>query len=138
MIYAKNFSQYAIAYKKPTRGGSATPIYKITVTQSEGGKISPETVSITKNSSKTFIITPNEGYEVEDVLVNSKRIGSANISDYAKEAVAFCTKQSIPSGKDSIFSPQDYATRAEVAVILERAFKIQTFHLMSTLSNKTP
>jgi hypothetical protein len=50
---------------------------------------------------------------------------SAIISDYAKEAVAFCTKQSIMSGKDSnLFDPLGYATRAEVAAVLERVLKI--------------
>lgn len=50
---------------------------------------------------------------------------SSNISDYAKESVAFCSENGIMSGKGSnTFAPQEYATRAEVATVLERVLKI--------------
>lgn len=46
---------------------------------------------------------------------------SASISGYSKEAVMFCTEQCIMSGKSSNkFDPKAHATRAEVAVVLQR------------------
>lgn len=41
------------------------------------------------------------------------------ISDYAKDAVAFLTKLGIVQGYDGKFNPKQYATRAEIAVILQ-------------------
>lgn len=61
-----------------------TKKYKITVTQSEGGKITPDTVRVTKNSSKTFTITTNGGYEIEDVLVDGKSVGAVNKYTFSK------------------------------------------------------
>ncbi|MDP4117802.1 MAG: MBG domain-containing protein [Bacillota bacterium] len=66
-------------------GGSADiTTYKITVTQADGGRISPETVSVNKDESKTFTIIPNEGYEIEDVLVNGESIGKVNEYTFEK------------------------------------------------------
>ncbi len=58
-------------------GGTFSPVtsYTITVTQTAGGVISPSTVSVVASASKTFIITPNAGYETEDVLINGESIG---------------------------------------------------------------
>ncbi|MEF9988401.1 MAG: S-layer homology domain-containing protein, partial [Christensenella sp.] len=45
----------------------------------------------------------------------------AEISDYASEAVMFCTMKNIMSGKgNNTFAPKDNATRAEIAAILQR------------------
>ena len=47
-----------------------------------------------------------------------------NISDYAKEAVAFCYSKGIMTGKDgNNFDPSGKATRAEVATVMMRTFK---------------
>lgn len=43
------------------------------------------------------------------------------ISDYAAEAVEYCSEKSIMQGKDNnIFAPKDNATRAETAAVLQR------------------
>lgn len=43
------------------------------------------------------------------------------ISDYAAEAVMYCKLKNIMQGKDNNnFAPQDNATRAETAAILQR------------------
>lgn len=59
-----------------TGGGTVTTSYTITVNQTNGGKISPSTVSVTKGSDKTFTITANEGYKIADVLVDGKSVGA--------------------------------------------------------------
>jgi hypothetical protein len=45
----------------------------------------------------------------------------ASISDYAVEAVMFCTKDKIMTGRpDNLFSPSEFASRAEAAAIICR------------------
>lgn len=44
----------------------------------------------------------------------------AQISDYATEAVMYCSLKNIMQGKGDNFAPGDYATRAECAAILHR------------------
>lgn len=60
-------------------GGGATPatpatpahfIYTITVTQGANGTISPETTSVVKGDEQTFIITPDVGYKISNVIVD--------------------------------------------------------------------
>ncbi len=59
-------------------GGTTTKKYKITVEASVGGTISPNTVSVEKGLSQTFKIIPDEGYEIEDVLVDGESVGAVN------------------------------------------------------------
>lgn len=66
-------------------GGGGTPSYKITVTQGENGTISPSSASVTKNGNKTFTIIANEGYEIEDVIVDGESVGA--VTSYTFEKV---------------------------------------------------
>ncbi|MBO5884867.1 MAG: InlB B-repeat-containing protein, partial [Clostridia bacterium] len=52
--------------------------YTIDVTVGTGGLVSPTGAVITVNhgDNKTFTFTPDEGYEIEDVLVNSTSVGT--------------------------------------------------------------
>ena len=79
VIFAKNFSQYVIAYQINTNNTSGAigkvPRHTVTVTQSEGGKITPETTSVNNTGSQKVIITPDEGFEIKDVIVNGKSVG---------------------------------------------------------------
>ena len=82
------FSTYAIAYAdKPKNSGSgssssgnttpAKPTVKITTATSEGGKITAsKTGDITKGDTITYTITPADGYEIKDVLVDGKSVGA--------------------------------------------------------------
>lgn len=101
-IYASKFSTYAISYiegeEKPTHkggGGSASITYTITAKAGEGGKISPagDTV-VNENRQKTYTITPADGYEIFDVLVDGKSVGAVKtyvftdvIGDHKIEAI---------------------------------------------------
>ena len=79
-----NITLYA-KWTEASSGVVITTNYRITVTQTAGGKISPATVSISKGSSRTFTITAEEGYEIADVLVDGKSVGA--VSSYTFENV---------------------------------------------------
>lgn len=64
-------------------GGSSVSQYTITVKQSEGGKIAPETVKVEKGKDQTFTITADAGYVIKDVLVDGKSVGA--VSSYTFE-----------------------------------------------------
>lgn len=91
-IYASKFSTYAIGYTARTGGsgssggGSSTVYYTLTATAGEGGSISPSgKVSLRRNETKTFAITPDEGYLVADVLVDGKSVGP--VTEYTFEKI---------------------------------------------------
>lgn len=44
--------------------------HTVTVSAGTGGKISPSTTTVTPGTNKTFTITPNDGYEITEVLVD--------------------------------------------------------------------
>lgn len=58
--------------------GNATPVeFTIAASAGEGGRIEPPgTVSVQRGKEKTFTITPNEGYEIEDVEVDGSSVGA--------------------------------------------------------------
>ncbi len=91
-IYASKFSTYAIGYTPRTGGsgssggGSSAVYYTLTATAGEGGSISPSgKVSLRRNETKTFAITPEEGYVVADVLVDGKSVGG--VTEYTFEKI---------------------------------------------------
>ncbi|MDO4270935.1 MAG: S-layer homology domain-containing protein, partial [Eubacteriales bacterium] len=89
-IYASQFSTYAVGYTPVTvnpghSGGGSTPSYTITASAGAGGAISPSgKVSVTRNGSKTFTVTPNAGYIVADVLVDGKSAGAVTSYTFDK------------------------------------------------------
>ena len=53
--------------------------YDITASSSTGGSISPSgTITVNYGDSKTFTITPNQGYKIKDVLVDGTSVGAVN------------------------------------------------------------
>lgn len=56
-----------------------TTYHKITVTQTDGGKIEPRGVEgevwVKEGENQTFTITPDQGYHIEDVTVDNKSVG---------------------------------------------------------------
>ncbi len=54
--------------------------YQISVSSGEGGSVSPSSNQTVKQGyNKTFIITPLAGYAVEDIIVDGRSVGSANM-----------------------------------------------------------
>ncbi|WP_308589307.1 leucine-rich repeat domain-containing protein, partial [uncultured Oscillibacter sp.] len=68
-----------------TGGGGGTTTHTLTATAGEGGKIAPSgKVCVTRNSNKTFTITPADGYEIADVLVDGKSVGAVGTYTFEK------------------------------------------------------
>ena len=82
-------------YIKPSSIGStssgnnssnSTKSVQLDVSRDEGGTVSPAgNIQIKYGSSQTFTITPDDGYEVADVLVDGKSVGA--VTSYTFEAV---------------------------------------------------
>ncbi|PKM73128.1 MAG: hypothetical protein CVU91_06060 [Firmicutes bacterium HGW-Firmicutes-16] len=83
-IHAKLFSTYAIGYIAPASPGSGVNVsasadYTIEATAGDGGSISPSgTANVTKGSSKTYTITPENGYAISNVLVDGVSVGAVS------------------------------------------------------------
>lgn len=76
------------APERPDGGGSSgssVTRYTITVKQNKGGEITPDTVRVKRGDDQTFRIFADEGYEIEDVLVDGKSVGA--VSKYIFEDV---------------------------------------------------
>jgi len=59
--------------------------YQIKVIKATGGKISPSTVRVEEGKNKTFKIVPNEGYIIDDVIVDGESVGS--VEEYTFEKI---------------------------------------------------
>lgn len=56
---------------------TVTPrMFSLTVTQGANGTIAPDTTSVAEGGTQAFTITPNEGYRIEDILVNGVSVGT--------------------------------------------------------------
>jgi hypothetical protein len=84
---ADKFSTYAIAYTESTGSNTSSSsnsskkskkrkYYTIHAEAKDGGSILPNgKLSVRERLDKKFTITPKEGYEIEDVLVDGKSVG---------------------------------------------------------------
>jgi len=53
--------------------------FTITASSGVGGTITPtDTITVNYGNSKTFTITPNQGYKIKDVLVDGKSVGTVS------------------------------------------------------------
>lgn len=134
------------SFARDSSSGGGTTRYTITASAGEGGEISPSgSVRVTRGSDRTFTITPDEGYQISDVLVDDESVGAVDSytfenvrSRHTIEAV-FELEEEVPgmadpddtgvsgwlntddhmaylSGyPDSLFGPDNNMTRAEVA-----------------------
>lgn len=86
-----------------------TSSYNVTVSKPEHGSISPSgTLSVIKGSSKTFTITPDEGYVISDVLIDDESVGAVSsytLSDVSQKhtvEVVFKAKDQTDVGADDV------------------------------------
>lgn len=77
-VFTGDATVYAQWRKASSGGGSSHGYYTITVRQTEGGTISPSTVSVRKNHDKTFTIKADQGYYISDVLVDGTSVGAVS------------------------------------------------------------
>jgi hypothetical protein len=138
-------------YAAPAAGGSTAAAYTILASAGEGGSISPSgSSSVTAGGSRTFTITPADGCEVADVLVDGVSVGAvksytfANVTkghtisvtfkkiaktvytdvrdnDWFKDAVDFVTDKGLMNGVGgTLFGPNMTVTRGMLVTILWR------------------
>ena len=130
-------------------GGGYT-YYTIKATAGVNGSISPTgNVSVREGRDQTFTITPNKGYAVDKVLIDSKNVGAVKsytfenvkknhtievsfaranefidvpAGSYFYEAVMWAVEKGITTGTDAThFSPDGICTRAQAVTFLWRA-----------------
>lgn len=88
-LYSAKFSTFAIGYDEvdtssgSSGSGTSTTYYKIPVSSTGSGSISPDggsnsTESVAKYSSKTFYFTADEGYTISDVLIDGVSVGAVS------------------------------------------------------------
>jgi uncharacterized repeat protein (TIGR02543 family) len=65
-VFAKDTTIYAHWHAVPPTDQK----YTITVSAGPGGTITPSSVSVLQGSDKTFIISPEEGYVMDDILID--------------------------------------------------------------------
>jgi hypothetical protein len=71
----------------PGGGGTTVTYYAITASAGAGGSINPSgSVSVQKSQAKTFLITPNTGYIITDVLVDGVSMGA--VTEYTFSSVS--------------------------------------------------
>ena len=76
-VTSNKFSVYSLVYKDTRKPDDDANFFVITAKAGEGGSVSPEgTVSAPQGSNQTFTITPEDGYEVADVLVDGQSVGA--------------------------------------------------------------
>lgn len=67
------------SFARDSSVGSHTTRYTITASAGKGGEISPNgSVRVVRDSNKTFTITPDAGYVIEDVLVDGESVGAVD------------------------------------------------------------
>ena len=72
-----SFSPFALVWEE--NAITPTTRYTITASAGEGGSISPSgSVRVSRGSSKTFTMKADEGYEINDVLVDGESVGAVD------------------------------------------------------------
>jgi hypothetical protein len=114
-------------WKKKSSGSSSssgTSSYKITTTI-ENGTITPNNVSVKKNSNQEFKFSANEGYEIVDVLVDGKSVGEVN--EYTLEKVTAKHTIEVKTQKVSMLENVDGWVKEEIALAEEKGLIPETF-----------
>jgi len=71
------YAKQVVIGAKASSGSSGNNYYTITATAGEGGSISPSgKVNVEKSTNKTFTVTPEDGYVIDDVKVDGVSAGA--------------------------------------------------------------
>lgn len=75
-LYSIQFNLVNGVFSVNTADTGSTNSYKIAVKAGDGGSISPTTTQVVEYDTKTYAITPDEGYAIGDVLVDGVSVGA--------------------------------------------------------------
>ena len=76
-VEREGFSPFALVWEEPDT--PSVTRYTITASAGEGGSISPSgSVRVSRGSDKTFTMKADEGYEIDDVLVDGESVGAVS------------------------------------------------------------
>ena len=79
IIYCKVKDNYGGEYEKSVKVSISPETYVITASAGSNGTIDPSgEITVNKGDDQSFTITPNTGYQIDDVLVDGSSIGVEN------------------------------------------------------------
>jgi len=80
---SRQYTIASITANKTVEAWYSVPNYTITASAGTNGSISPSgSVAVTHGGSKLFTITPNSGWAVQDVIVNSASVGAVTSYEF--------------------------------------------------------
>ncbi len=110
-----------------------TVTYSLTATAGEGGSISPSgSVTVANGASRTFTITPDSGYHIEDVLVDGSSAGKVTSYTFAtvtashQISVIFAVTPSYTISESSVNIDEYFGSGADGAITISSASNINT------------
>ena len=104
LVYARYYSTYVLTWYQP----ADTARYSITATAGPGGQIDPSgRVSVRRRQDQTFAITPDEGYEVAEVLVDGQSVGAVTAYTFEKVTSAHTIAVTFRALDDAAPCPRD-------------------------------
>lgn len=119
--------------------------YSITSNAGEGGSISPSgSVIVANGASRTFSITPDTGYHIEDVLVDGVSAGIetsytfTNVTASHTISVIFAVTLSYTISESSVNIEEYFGSGADGAITISDAKNINTNAIASGRSDSQP
>ena len=107
--------------------------YSITANAGEGGSISPSgSVTLANGASRTFTITPDSGYHIEDVLVDGNSAGTVTTYTFSTVttshtiSVIFAVTPSYTISESSVNIGEHFGSGADGAITISSAANINT------------
>ena len=90
-------------------GGNPAEGYIIDASASQGGSIDPSgRVSVAEYGSQTFVITPDAGYEIADVLVDGQSVGPVDQYTFSQVTEPHTISASFRPAESGVLFAQDF------------------------------
>lgn len=94
----------------------------VSVQTGKNGSVSPDgSVQVGQNDDQTFIITPDEGYEIYDVLVDGTSVGAVEKYTLKEVSAKHTIQAEFVASFTDVSSPDESMSRAMLAAVLYRA-----------------